>query len=155
MTHRKENEEVEISDKEQLEESNSYIRKVAVRSGVHPEKLSKLWDDCILEQEKTGKTKEDRNKSRIGFWKSVKNKFDTRILELDTREARYIMDGRQKLRQEIETFLDSMANDNYSGAKEVMPKMLSSKINIMIDARRETFLKELGDRTKSKAKESQ
>jgi hypothetical protein len=65
------------------------------------------------------------------------------------------MDSRQRLKHEIESFLDSMANDNYSGAKDSMPKMLSTKIGIMIDDRRETFLKELGDKTKNKAKESQ
>jgi hypothetical protein len=144
-----------ITEIEQLEESNSYIRKIAARSGVSKEKLSKLWDECINEQEKSGKTLEERTKSKVPFWKAVRNKFDNKILELDMREAKYTMDGRQKLRQEIETFLDSMANDDYSSAKNTMPKMLSSKINLMIDARRETFLKDLGDKTKNKAKESQ
>lgn len=149
------NESEELSEVQQLEESNSYLRTIAKRSGLSKESLTKLWNECIVEQEKTGKSLEDRMKSKPVFWKGVRQKFDTKILELDTKEAKYIMDSRQRLKHEIESFLDSMANDNYSGAKDSMPKMLSTKIGIMIDDRRETFLKELGDRTKNKAKESQ
>jgi len=144
-----------ITEKEQLEESNSYIRKVAKRNGISKEKLMDLWETCVTEQEKGGKSAEERNKSKVHFWKGVRNKFDSRILELDTKEATHIMDNRQKLRKDIETFLDSMANDNYTAAKDSLPTMLSSKINLMVDARREDFLKDLGDKTKNRAKESQ
>ena len=54
----------------------------------------------------------------------------------------------------IEAFLDHMANGNYVGAKEVMPKMISHKINLIIAPKREEFLKQMAEKTKNKAKES-
>lgn len=143
-----------IDEKTQLDESNSYIRKVSQKSGLSQEKLSQLWDICVTDQERNGKTLEERTKAKVPFWKCVRKKFDKKISELDIKEATYIMDNRSKLTKNIETFLDSMANDNYTAAKESLPSMLSSKINLMIDARREQFLKDIGNKAKSKAKES-
>lgn len=134
-----------------INESNAYLRLLSKDSGISTKSLSELWDSCVKQTEsKHGK----ESRKTESFWREVKENFDKRMLDIDMMEAKYIMDNKQKLRKEIESFLDNMANDNYAGAKQGMPGLVTSKIKEMVDARREDFMKELGNRAKTKAKEA-
>lgn len=133
-----------------INESNAYLRLLSKDSGISTESLSNLWSNCV----KRAENKHGKHSSKTeSFWNEVKESFDKHMLEIDIMEANYIMDNKQKLRTEIQSFLDNMVNDNYTGAKQCMPGLIKSKINDMVDARREDFMKGLGERAKVKAKE--
>lgn len=134
-----------------INESNAYLRLLSKDSGISTESLGGLWDSCVKQIEsKHGK----ESRKTESFWREVKENFDKRMLEIDMMEAKYNMDNKQKLRKEIESFLDNMVNDNYDRAKQGMPGLVNSKIKEMVAARREDFMKELGNKAQRKAKEA-
>lgn len=130
--------------------NESYMRSVENKTGIPKQKLEGIWKECVEEQKKLSECQPSSKK----FWRLVTNKFETRLDEIALQEARIVMSERDKLRYGIEHFLNNMAQEDYVGAKEHMPKMLDSAWQSLINSRKDYYLKELSKKTQKKAREA-
>ena len=133
-----------------LMNESSYIGKVEKRTGIPKKKLESLWEECV-KQETNSAT---HPKSSKKFWEKVTKRFETRLDEITIQEAKTIMSERDALKSRIEGFLNSMAQEDYVGAKENLPKMLDSSWSILINSRKDSYLKELGRKVQNKSREA-
>lgn len=138
----------EMKDMSNLNES--YMSNKVKITGIPKEKLESIWEECVTEETNFSK----HSKSSKTFWKDVTKRFENRLDEIEIQEARTIMSERDALKSRIEGFLNSMAQEDYVGAKENLPKMLDSSWSILINSRKDSYLKELGKRVQNKAREA-
>lgn len=126
-----------------------YFNRIAEKTGITRDILEDIWNECVSFYERKGQ----KSKSRKGFWKDVRNLFETKIKEIDIMEAKRIMKERNGLRKNIEGLLDNLARDDYTTAQKNLRKSVGNCFKTMINSRAEAYLKEKGSEVKERAKE--
>lgn len=130
--------------------NESYMGSIEKKTGFSRDRLEGIWEESVEEQKRL---KECEPSSRK-FWKGVTGIFENKLDEIALQEARIVMSERDKLRAGIEGFLNQMAQEDYVGAKDNMPKMLDSAWKTLINSNKDRYLQELSKNTQKKAKEA-
>jgi hypothetical protein len=123
--------------------SSPLINRLSAEKGIKIEYLKELWDESKNEVIAKAKTPTEKNEGKKEFWREVKSVFLEKINELDIKEARLIMDNREKYKDASQRFLDAIQNDNYVAAKDIFPDVIETKTNIVINSLKDGYLRNL------------
>ncbi len=123
--------------------TNPLINRLSAEKGVKKEYLESLWEESKNEVISKSKTYNKKNEGTKNFWREVKSVFLEKVNNLDIKEARLIMDNREKYKEASRAFLDAIQNDNYVSAKEHFPNVIDSKLNIIINSMKDGYLRNL------------
>lgn len=128
----------------------SFIQKVEKKTGIPRKTLEHIWNESVKQEKMENKNP----KSSKRFWKGVSTRFHNRLDEIEIQEARTVMSERDNLKRGIEQFMNSIAKEDYVGAKENMPSMVDSAWKSLINSKKDYYLRELAKKTQRKAKEA-
>lgn len=123
--------------------SNPLINRISAEKGISKDYLKSLWEEAENEIISNAKTATEKNKGSKQFWKNVKTKFLEKIDDLDIKEARLIMDSREKYKEASRNFLNAIQGDDYVAAKEVFPDVIENKLNTVINNLKDGYLKNM------------
>lgn len=133
---------------ETLQESASLNRRIARKYGLDEELVENIWDDSVAE---CSATMEESKSSKL-FWKKVVETFKNKINNIDILEAKRVMNAKRLLRMSVENFIDNLASGKYEDAQNEFPRVVREKLNTMINSRKETYMKNVGEDIKEKSK---
>ena len=123
--------------------TNPLVNRLSAEKGINKDYLESIWEESKNEVVSNAKTPDQKNESKKEFWREVKKVFLEKIDELDIKEARLIMDNRDKYRDSARKFLDAIQNDNYASAQEHFPNVVDSKLKTIINSLKDGYLRNL------------
>lgn len=122
--------------------SNDLVIRKAKQKNLPIEKVQSMWDESKNEVRQQGLTEKE-------YAQAVKDRFLEKCDELDIKEAKNIMDSRDRFEKASGEFLDAIQTNNYTKAKEVFPEVVDAKLQNIINTKKNKFLQDFQKRMNS------
>ena len=137
--------------KHRLDEHNSYITLKANEVGLTPSDLEGAWDNSVTQQKTETPQLPETDPT---FTRKVMDKFDKKVDMIHVEKARSIVMSREETVRHGQSWLDSLAQNNYVKANEVFPQFVKSSYNSIIDVQSKEFLAKFAEKLKNSNQQS-
>jgi hypothetical protein len=119
------------------ESSSTLLTTMSIKTGLPKAQLAQFWD---LAQKKNSTKSQSKD---TAFWANVMKDFQSLIDNVDIEEARNVMETREKYKEAANSFLNNLADDNYTEAQTAFKSMVDNRLNDNINAKAEKYCKEV------------
>lgn len=113
--------------------SRTLMKTISGKTGLPVAQLEQFWDIAVQKNSKLSETKD------TAFWTGVMKEFQTLIDRVDIEEAKNIMETREKYKEAANSFLNNIAEDNYTAAQESFKTMVDARLTDNISKRAEAY----------------
>lgn len=133
-----------VCDYTQINENNELLMKYHKHYKIPISELEKLWNKA---QDLYNSDLEKENKKidtgSQTYWTGVIKKFKELFSELELEEAKKIMETKETYKQKLTHWLNNIQTGNYAEAEKIFPSVIRSKVELIINNRKNIYLKQL------------
>ncbi|MCS7316922.1 MAG: hypothetical protein NZZ41_01180 [Candidatus Dojkabacteria bacterium] len=127
-----------------INESSELLFSLSKKYKIPIQKMEKLWDEAKYQYENKLKSENKKiDKSRQEYWNGVIQELKKKLDEINVEEAKLIMDTKLKYKESLSRWFDCLQTNNYVEAQKYFPEVIKSKVELLLNKKRNMFLKSL------------